>query len=343
MLGEESRFSRLQELHVYKRIVVNLLKYALAVGLMVYVVWSNWGDPRGTVGKITVGEAKPDGDVSGEVVTYAANDSITIREQDGQEIPLALKANGKTTIVGPGDEPLPQGQAIRPGDTVTAESISRGLAYVWQRHAVEHVPVHWGYFTLAFLIGFVSIISTFFRWYVLVRAVGLKFSLADSMRLGFIGLFFNTFLPGSVGGDAIKAWFLIKEHSRRTLAVATVIMDRAIALWALVWFVALLGAAFWLGGRLVGQGAEQCRQIVVIAWVIVGASTLVWCLLGLLPHRRADQFAERLGACRASAGPWRSCGELSGFTGADRSRSTASCCCRWRDLSGSCSSFIIRC
>jgi len=284
---------------VNKRTLLNLLKYGLAIGMMVYVVWSNWGDARGTAGKIIVGAADGDGDVSGQVVAYSPDESITIQEKEpfGQKkdpIELALKPKGKTEVVGPGDTPLPEGETIAPGKTVTAASISRGLAYVWQRHAVDKVPVHWGYFALAFAIGFVSILSTFFRWYVLVRAVGLPFRLADSMRLGFIGLFFNTFLPGSVGGDAIKAWFLAKEHSRRTLAVATVIMDRAIALWAMVWFVALLGGAFWLGGQLVGEGAEQCRKIVVIAWVIVAASMLVWGLLGLLPGRRADLFAERL-------------------------------------------------
>ena len=40
-----------------------------------------------------------------------------------------------------------------------------------------------------------------------------------------------------------------REQSRRTVAVATVIMDRVIALWGLFWFVALLGGAFWLTGR----------------------------------------------------------------------------------------------
>ncbi len=276
-----------------RRTLLNLSKYGLALALMVYVVWSNWGDPRGTAGKLIVGEADGKGKVCGEVIAYAPDQSITLKEPSGQETTLGLKPSGKTQVVRPDGEPLPQGETVRVGDTVTAASISRGLAYVWRRYQ-EGVPVHWGYFLLAFALGFAALVSTFVRWHILVRAVGLPFRMADAMRLGFIGLFFNTFLPGSVGGDAIKAWFLAKEQSRRTLAVATVIMDRAIALWALVWFVALLGAAFWLGGLLVGEGAEQCRRIVVISWAICGASGLVWGLLGLLPGKLADRFAERL-------------------------------------------------
>jgi uncharacterized protein (TIRG00374 family) len=169
-----------------------------------------------------------------------------------------------------------------------------GLQAVWQRHVVEGHPIHAGYLALAFVIGFAAILTTFVRWYVLVRVVKLPFRMADAMRLGAIGFFYNTFLPGAVGGDAVKAWFLAKEHARRTVAVATVVMDRVIALWALVWMVALLGAGFWLGGLLEGPGSDQCVKIVIASWVIVGVSVLVWALLGLLSHERAEKFAGRL-------------------------------------------------
>jgi uncharacterized membrane protein YbhN (UPF0104 family) len=271
--------------------------------MMAYVIWSNWGDARGTVGKIIVGDSEGRGKVSGKVVAYVPDQSITIEEQSGHKTELALKPNGKTAIVGPDDTPLPEGETVRVGDTVEAAAISRGLAYVWQRHVVQGAPVHYGYFLLAFLVGLAATVSTFFRWYILVRAVKLPFRIADSMRLGFIGMFFNTFLPGSVGGDAIKAWFISKEQSRRTVAIATVIMDRGIALWALVWFVAILGGVFWLSGTLVGDGSAQCRQIVTGALVIVGVSWLVWMALGLIPDDRARIFADRLQRLPRLGGP----------------------------------------
>jgi uncharacterized membrane protein YbhN (UPF0104 family) len=288
---------------VNRRTLFNLLKYGLAIGMMVYVVLSNWGDPRGTVGKIIVGEADDKGKATGRVVAYTPDESIVIQEASGRTTEFALKPNGKTQIVRPDDTPLPAGESVRPGDTVSAAAISRGLAYVWRRFAVERMPVHWGFFLLAFTVGFAATVSTFYRWYILVRAVKLPFRVADSMRLGFIGVFFNTFLPGSVGGDAIKAWFISKEQSRRTVAIATVIMDRAIALWALVWFVAFLGVAFWVAGLLTGDGAEQCRKIVLVAVSIVVSSTLVWQALGLLPDARAQRFAERLSHLPKLGGP----------------------------------------
>src|SRR5262249_25697553 len=126
------------------------------------------------------------------------------------------------------------------------------------------------------------------RWYFLVRAVDLPLSAVDAVRFGLVGFFYNTFLPGSVGGDIIKAAALAREQSRRTVAVATVLMDRVIALWGLVWFVAILGGAFWSVGLLQG---EKALAVVQGAGVIVASSAVVWLLMGLLPERRAQELA----------------------------------------------------
>lgn len=170
----------------------------------------------------------------------------------------------------------------------------KGLAFVWQKHVVEHEPTHWDLLALAFLCLAVGDMLTFVRWYVLVRAQGLPFTLYNAFRLGLIGLFFNAFLPGAIGGDIIKAAFIAREQSRRTVAVATVLIDRALALWALVWLVAIVGAGFWAAGLLQVQGEQALKRIVLGAAGIVGVSLLGWLLLGLLPPHRAERFAGRL-------------------------------------------------
>ncbi len=180
-----------------------------------------------------------------------------------------------------------------------------GLSFVWNKHFVQGAPVRWGYLALAAAILTVSLLITFVRWYILVRAQDLPFTLYHAVRLGLIGYFFNSFLPGSVSGDVVKAAFLAREQSRRTVAVATVVMDRALALWGLFWFVAVLGLVFWALGML--QPATQ--WITLCCAVLVGISVPVWVLLGYLPAYRAERFAERLGRLRrvgpAAAEFWR--------------------------------------
>src|SRR4051812_4742038 len=57
------------------------------------------------------------------------------------------------------------------------------------------------FFALGFAIYMTAMLLTFFRWFVLVRALELPFRLRDAIRLGFIGNFFNLVIPGAVGGD----------------------------------------------------------------------------------------------------------------------------------------------
>jgi uncharacterized protein (TIRG00374 family) len=65
------------------------------------------------------------------------------------------------------------------------------------------------------------------RWLILVRGQGLQLSFRDLFSLNMIGNFFNTFMPGSVGGDLIKAWYIAgKQPGKRTEAVFTVLLDR---------------------------------------------------------------------------------------------------------------------
>jgi uncharacterized protein (TIRG00374 family) len=170
-----------------------------------------------------------------------------------------------------------------------------GLGDIWDEYVVEGKPIpHLEFFFLALVLCLASVLLSFVRWFVLVRAVGLPFRIRDALRLGMVGYFFNNFLPGSIGGDVLKAAFLAREQDRRTVAVATVVMDRMFALWALIWFVAILGCGFWVAGEFHGDTAEELQRIVLGAVVICAASLSAWLLLGFLSANRADRFAERL-------------------------------------------------
>lgn len=74
------------------------------------------------------------------------------------------------------------------------------------------------------------------RWYYIIHGMNLKISYMRAVHLNMIGLFFNTTLPGAVGGDLIKTYYLVKEHpsNTNTAALLTVLLDRAIGLVALL-------------------------------------------------------------------------------------------------------------
>ncbi|MFO0852504.1 MAG: lysylphosphatidylglycerol synthase transmembrane domain-containing protein [Gemmataceae bacterium] len=135
----------------------------------------------------------------------------------------------------------------------------------------------------------------FYRWYLLVRALDLPFTGRNAVRLGLVGYFFNIFLPGSVGGDLVKAVFIARgQAGRRAAAVATVVADRLFGLFGLVLYVAAVGGGLWLAGNPQIGSNPHLQNIIKFCGIAVAGTLVGWVLLGLLPQHRADRFAGRL-------------------------------------------------
>jgi uncharacterized membrane protein YbhN (UPF0104 family) len=67
-----------------------------------------------------------------------------------------------------------------------------------------------------------QVVSTW-RWKLLLPE---QFRFGRLFSLYMIGSFFNSFLPGVIGGDAIKAYYLNKDAKKISLTLASVFMDR---------------------------------------------------------------------------------------------------------------------
>jgi uncharacterized protein (TIRG00374 family) len=133
------------------------------------------------------------------------------------------------------------------------------------------------------------------RWYCLVRALDLPFTLRNAFRLGLVGTFWNTFLPGSIGGDLVKAYSIAKGHpEQKAAAVATVLADRVIGLFGLMWFSAVFGGGFWLAGDPLIANNDYLKGIIRVCATLVGLTIVGWLVIGLLPQRRAERFGQRL-------------------------------------------------
>ena len=53
--------------------------------------------------------------------------------------------------------------------------------------------------------------SFIYRWYYLLRAVGVPATYWESVRLSYIGFFFNSAVPGLTGGDLVKAFYIARQ------------------------------------------------------------------------------------------------------------------------------------
>lgn len=131
-------------------------------------------------------------------------------------------------------------------------------------------PKHWQYLALAQAMVIAGTTLNFFRWFLLVRALGLDFHLRDAFRLGALGHLFNQISFGSVGGDLFKAVFIAREQpAKRTEAVASVVIDRVVGLYAML-IVACAG--YVIAGRSTDTSAAL-RSLIALVTTLLAVGT----------------------------------------------------------------------
>ncbi len=94
------------------------------------------------------------------------------------------------------------------------------------------------------------------RWQVLARAVGLDRPLSELIQYCFVGIFFNLFLPSTVGGDVSRCYYISKGTHKYKAALYSVLADRVVGISVLFLFASL--------GILFSQGAKE------LPWTIKG-------------------------------------------------------------------------
>lgn len=183
-----------------------------------------------------------------------------------------------------------------------------GLSIWSNRDQIRQVlgrPLNLRLYGIAFTIFMVGMILSFLRWQALVRALGLPFRVRDAMRLGFIGNVFNLVIPGAVGGDVIKAAYLCREQARKTQAVASMVIDRAVGLLGLFVLASVSGLVAY------DRVGPEPRRLIAVVWVatisglcglgLIFTPALYRPFLGLLAGRgKLETFAHELVAMAAT-------------------------------------------
>jgi uncharacterized protein (TIRG00374 family) len=126
-------------------------------------------------------------------------------------------------------------QVIRWAGTILAFGLVAYLLYQqgWEQiwDAVRQIGVE----RIAIAIGLMTVSRLMMagRWYVLMRSSEGKFTLADGLKLTFVGLFANNFLPSTIGGDVVRLAGTIQAGYDGVVAAASLIMDRLVGMFGM--------------------------------------------------------------------------------------------------------------
>lgn len=113
---------------------------------------------------------------------------------------------------------------------------------------IKHSNLMW--WVAGILLTVAAIIISAYKWKLVLISQGADVPLPRLTSSYFIGLFFNNFLPSSMGGDAYRAYDVSVYTRRSHSAVASVIAERILAAAALA---CMAGFGFLLGMREVGR------------------------------------------------------------------------------------------
>jgi len=153
------------------------------------------------------------------------------------------------------------------------------------------------YIILAFLLYISGQILSAYKWELLARTLGFRRRFKRFLAYYFIGMFFNLFFLGSIGGDVAKAYLLAGKEDSRMRAGYSVLAERFTGGMALVTIaiIALISSPTihvlpllfklmqWVG---LDTGVFSASQQVISLWLrigLMGACMVVWALVFTFP------------------------------------------------------------
>lgn len=130
---------------------------------------------------------------------------------------------------------------------------------------------------VSFSLHIIGFLLTAYRWQMLLAARGTHLPAWYLIRSVLIGIFFNNFLPSTVGGDVYRACDTAQHVGSKTESMTVVAVERLTGMFALGMFALF---ALFLGFSHFGQ--------VPIVWAALGGLFLVFLVfLAAMNHRVA--------------------------------------------------------
>ncbi len=163
----------------------------------------------------------------------------------------------------------------------------------WGKLAAVFHSLSLGYFVLSLAVYAFAQVVIAVRWWFLLRAQSIHIDVLAAVRLFFLGLFYSNVMPGSVGGDLVKAWYVTKHTNKRLEGALSVFVDRVIGLIGLI-LMAILTYVLSLQGRVPAfftakeGGPGWLSQH---PWVIPGAVVILGVLLAVVLAHPAGRAA----------------------------------------------------
>jgi len=112
------------------------------------------------------------------------------------------------------------------------------------------------------------------RWSLLLKVQSIKIGYWPAVRLHMLGLFYNNCLPGAVGGDLPRAWYVTRHTDKKLEAALSVFVDRAIGLAGMI--IMAFGCYWFIPEESREEGFNFSFELNIIDRFAENKSVLIW-------------------------------------------------------------------
>lgn len=129
------------------------------------------------------------------------------------------------------------------------------------------------YFIMGIIFFLISQVISVFRFNIFIRKVGVRLTFEANSKLYLLGMFYNFFLPGGVGGDAYKAFALSKSYKKSLKKVGQIVfIERFLGIVAIGFMLSVLALlvnspfSYWFN---IGIAIAGCISTLIILRLII--------------------------------------------------------------------------
>jgi len=112
-----------------------------------------------------------------------------------------------------------------------------------------------------------------YKWQKLLAIHGAGFGFGKLNRWYFVAMFFNNFLPTSIGGDGYRIWRTLDNERSRTAAVVAVFAERLSGILTLL-VIGFIGAL--IGWAVSGHALSKLVGQFGVVGLVIGLPILAW-------------------------------------------------------------------
>jgi len=198
--------------------------------------------------EVPAGSRLPGGHTLAQTTTFDVIWGVYDPAEPAGELIVQIGTDGR----GPQSMPIPQAALSLNGQDQKLLFVP-GL--IWMLRTADVSMLLLGLLTVAAIYPVLTV-----RWWLLMRARQIFVGLPKAFRLTMVGNFFNFCMPGTTGGDVVKAYYAAKGSGRRAEAVMSVVVDRVCGLLGLLLLAGVAGL-FMLHN-------DVARQLTIYTWLI---------------------------------------------------------------------------